>query len=87
MTKVRYMNADRRSNLACALFDRYIALRRKQEAVSLKTYEVEFVTVIEQVCSEKSWNQITKCDIHEHLKQHRNPEATIIEILKNLMED
>lgn len=82
----RYMNSERRSKLACALFDRYIALRR-QDVVALKTYEAEFKAVVEQVCSELPLNQVTKCNIHEHLKQHRNPEATIIEILKNLMED
>lgn len=82
----RYMNSERRSKLACALFDRYIGLRRK-EVTSLKTYEVEFQTTIEQICSEQPWTQTTKCDIHAHLVKHRNPEATIIEILKNLMED
>lgn len=82
----RYMNSDRRSNLACALFDRYISLRRK-EVKPLKTYETEFITVIEHVCPEMPLSQVTKCNIHEHLKQHRNPEETIIEILKNLMED
>lgn len=84
--KIRYMNSDRRSALSCALFDRYIGLQRKG-VKTLKTYEIEFKNIIERVCPDKAWNQITKCDIHEHLCQYTSPKATIIEILKNLMED
>jgi len=82
----RYMNSTRSSALVCALFDRYIALQRKG-VVKLKTYEIEFKAIIEQVCPEKPLDVITKCDIRAHLKEYKNPEATIIEIFKNLMED
>ena len=83
---MRYMTEDRRGALARGLFDKYIELQRKREK-KLKTYEIAFQDVIETICPKKLWWEVTRCNIFMHLCEHKDPEATVIEILKQLMED
>jgi hypothetical protein len=80
------MTEDRRSQLAVLLFDSYISMQRR-EVKNLSEYSNEYQRIIKIVCPEKSISQVTSCDIMEHLIKHRNPEQTIIEILKQLKED
>ena len=80
------MTEDRRGQLAVLLFDAFISLRRR-EIRDLNDYNIEYKKIIKIVCPEKPVDKITSCDIFGHLIEHRNPEATIIEILKQLKED
>jgi hypothetical protein len=63
-----------------------IELRKKNEK-HIKVYEQEFQSVIEKVFSDKCWWDITHCNIFMHLMEHKDPEATVIAILKGLKED
>lgn len=83
---MRYMTENRRGTLARGLFDKYIELQRQGET-KLKTYEIAFQDVIERMCPNKLWWEVTSCNIFMHLCEHKDPEATVIEILKKLMED
>ena len=80
------MNSDRREKLSQKLFDTMIELKRGGTR-HIKTYEVAFQEVMEEVCPGKWWWEITNCQIFMHLMMHKNPEATVIEILKQLKED
>lgn len=81
-----YITSDQHTKLARGLFDKMIELRKEGEA-HIKKYEVAFQDVIEDVFLDKYWWEVTKCDIFTHLMEHKNPEATVIEILKELMEE
>ena len=83
---MRYMNGDRREKLTQKLFDKMIELK-KGGIRHIKTYEIAFQEVIEEVCPDKCWWEVTDCQIFMHLMMHKNPEATVIEILKQLKED
>jgi hypothetical protein len=80
------MTEDRRGQLAVELFDAYISLQRK-EVKNAKVYCEEYARIIKKICPEKKLNQVTACNIFEHLATHKDPEATVIEILKQLKED
>ncbi|MEE1301186.1 MAG: hypothetical protein UHD64_00260 [Bacteroidales bacterium] len=60
---------------------------KKEGEKSIKKYEAAFQDVIEEVFPDECWWKITECDIFTHLVEHKNPEATVIEILKKLKED
>lgn len=81
-----YINSTQREQLTQMLFDKMIELRKK-EVKNIKAYEIAFQDVIEKVFPEESWWDITGCEIFMHLMGHKNPEATIIEILKQLKND
>ena len=81
-----YINSTQREQLTQMLFDKMIELRKK-EVKNIMAYEIAFQDVIEKVFPEESLWDITGCEIFIHLMVHKNPEATIIEILKQLKED
>ena len=81
-----YIITSQREKLAQGLFDKMIELRQKGEG-RIKKYEIAFQNVIESVFPEASWWNITGCEIFMHLMEHQDPEATVIEILKQLKED
>ena len=81
-----YMTSDRHTRLAQGLFDKMIELQRKKE-LNIKAYEIAYQDVIEKVCPDKCWWEITDCQIFTHLLTYKNPEKTVIEILRKLKED
>jgi hypothetical protein len=81
-----YITSEQRTKLAQGLFDKMIELKQAGEK-SIKVYEIEFQDVIEDVFPDKCWWAITDCHIFDHLMEHRDPEATVIAILKGLKED
>ncbi len=72
--------------LADALFTRCNELLSNGEP-NIKTYEIAFQEVIESVCPDKPWWEVTSCEIFMHLLEHKDPQATVIEILKTLKGD
>ena len=80
-----YITSEQRSKLAQGLFDKMMAMRKEGVNV-IKKYEVEFQRVIESVFPDMAWWEVTECQIFDHLLAHKNPEATVIAILKGLKE-
>lgn len=81
-----YITSDKREKLAQGLFDKMIELKKAGEK-SIKKYEIAFQDVIEEVFPNECWWDVTSCEIFTHLMEHKDPEATAIEILKQLKED
>lgn len=81
-----YITSSKRSALAQKLFDKMIELKRGGER-HIKKYEIAFQEVIVDVFPDECWWNVTGCQIFMHLMEHRDPEATVIEILKQLEED
>ena len=81
-----YITSDKREKLSQGLFDKMIELNKVGET-NIKKYEIAFQDVIESVFPQECWWNITDCEIFLHLMEHKDPEATIIEILKQLKED
>ena len=80
------ITSTRRSKLAQGLFDKMIELKKEGEK-HIKAYEVAFQDVIEEVFPGRSWWDVTDCQIFMHLMEHKDPEKTVIAILKQLKED
>ena len=81
-----YINSTQREQLAQKLFDKMIEMRKDGEK-SIKAYEIAFQDVIEEVFPDECWWDVTGCEIFQHLIKHKDPEATVIAILKELKED
>ena len=81
-----YITSEQHTKLAQGLFDKMIELRKTGEK-SIRVYEVEFQRVIEEVFPDECWYDVTECQIFNHLMEHKNPEKTVIAILKQLKED
>lgn len=81
-----YITSRHREALAQKLFDKMIELKRAKER-HIKKYEIAFQEVIEEVFPDECWWEVTGCQIFMHLMEHKDPEATVIEILKQLKED
>lgn len=81
-----YITSDKREKLAQGLFDKMIELKKAKER-NIKTYEVAFQDVIEEVFPDECWWEVTECQIFNHLLEFKDPEKTVIEILKQLKED
>ena len=81
-----YITSEQHTKLVQGLFDRMIELRKAQER-HIKTYEIAFQSVIEEVFPNKCWWDVTGCNIFTHLMTHKDPSATVIAILKELKED
>lgn len=81
-----YITSDKREKLSQGLFDKMIELKKAKER-NIKTYKVAFQDVIEEVFPDECWWDVTSCEIFMHLMEHKDPEATVIEILKQLKED
>lgn len=80
------ITSEQHTKLAQGLFDKMIELRKVGEK-SIKAYEATFQNVIEEVFTDETWCNVTECDIFMHLMEHKDPEATVIAILKGLKED
>ena len=80
------ITSTQRKQLAQKLFDKMIELRKK-EVKNIKTYERAFQDVIEEVFPDECWWEVTDCEIFTHLMEYKDPEATVIAILKGLKED
>ena len=81
-----YITCDQHTKLATGLFDKMIELRKAKET-RIKIYEIAFQDIIEDVFPGNSWWDITDCNIFMHLMEHKDPQATVIAILKGLKED
>ena len=81
-----YINSTQREQLAQKLFDKMIEMRKDGEK-NIKAYEIAFQDVIEEVFPDECWWDVTGCEIFQHLMKHKDPEATVIAILKELKED
>ena len=80
------INSTQREQLTQMLFDKMIELRKK-EVKNIKAYEIAFQDVIEKIFQGECWWDVTACEIFTHLMEYKNPEATVIAILKGLKED
>lgn len=80
------INGAQREQLARGLFDKMIETRKWGET-NIKAYEIAFQDVIEEVFPDECWWEVTDCEIFQHLMEHKDPEATVIAILKELKED
>lgn len=80
------ITSEQHTKLAQGLFDKMIELRKAGEK-NIKAYEIAFQDVIEEVFPKESWWDVTSCEIFMHLMEHKDPEKTIIAILKGLKED
>lgn len=81
-----YITSEQHTKLAQDLFDKMIAMRKAGEK-NIKAYEVAFQDIIERVFPDMCWWEVTECQIFNHLMEHKDPEKTIIAILKGLKED
>ena len=81
-----YITSTQRTKLAQGLFDKMIEMRKAKER-NIKKYECAFQSIIEEVFPDKLWWEITECNIFMHLMEYKDPEKTVIEILKQLKED
>ena len=81
-----YITSEQHTKLAQGLFDKMIAMRKAGEK-NIKAYEVAFQDVIESVFPDECWWEVTECQIFNHLMEHKDPEKTVIAILKGLKED
>lgn len=72
--------------LADALFAKCNELIDNGEA-NIKAYEIAFQEAIEELYPDKPWWEVTSCEIFMHLFEHKDPQATVIEILKTLKGD
>lgn len=81
-----HITSEQHTKFAQDLFDKMIAMRKAGEK-SIKAYEVAFQDIIERVFPDMCWWEVTECQIFNHLMEHKNPEKTIIAILKGLKED
>lgn len=81
-----YITSDKRTELAQKLFDKMIELKEGGNT-SIKAYEVAFQDVIEEIFPDECWWEVTECQIFMHLMEYKDPEKTVIEILKGLKED
>lgn len=77
---------ENKKNLGNKLLKTVIELREKGET-NIKAYEIAFQDTIEEVFPDESWWNVTECQIFMHLLEHKDPEATVIAILKGLKED
>lgn len=81
-----YITSEQHTKLSQKLFDKMIELKKVGEK-SIKKYEIAFQDVIEAVFPDECWWNVTGCQIFTHLMEYKDPEATVIEILKQLKED
>ena len=80
------ITSKQRTKLAQKLFDKATDLRKEGET-HIKKYEIAFQDTIEEVFPDESWWNVTECQIFMHLMEYKDPEATVIAILKGLKED
>lgn len=76
---------EHKRQLGDALLNKVIELREKGET-NIKSYEVAFQDVIEEVFPDECWWNVTGCEIFLHLLEHKDPSATVVAILNGLKE-
>ena len=81
-----HITNNQKQKLAKHLHNKMIELYEGGET-RIKAYEIAFQDVIEEVFPDECWWNITACEIFTHLMEHKDPEATVIAILKELKED
>lgn len=81
-----YITRTQKEQLEQKLFDKMIEMRKDGET-NIKAYEIAFQDVIEEVFPNECWWDVTGCQIFWHLMKYKDPEATVIAILKGLKED
>ena len=81
-----YITSEQHTKLAQGLFDKMIELKKEGER-NIKAYEVVFQDVINEVFPDECWWEVTDCEIFMHLMEYKDPEKTVIEILKQLIEE
>lgn len=57
---------------------------RNNNVNNIKNYEIEFQRVIEEIFPNKEWWEVTDCQIFNHLLLFKEPERTIMSIIKQL---
>lgn len=77
---------NRKIKLGNALFEKCHAMQN-DGVLDIKTYEIVFQDIIEEFFPDKSWWEVTDCDVFTHLLEYKDPEKTIIEIIKGLKEE
>lgn len=70
-------------DLANALFSRCRDLQNRHET-NIKVYEAEFQDVIEGQFPENAWWEVTDCNIFWSLFNDRDPQKTVIDIIKGV---
>ena len=75
--------SDGTKQLTKALFDAVHTLERKGER-NIKAYEYALQDVIEKQFPDSLWWQVTDCDIFWSLFNDKDPEKTVIEIVKGI---
>ena len=80
------ITSSQREKLTQGLFDTMIKMLDEGEK-NIKAYEIAFQGVIEEVFPDECWWNVTSCEIFMHLMEYKDPEATVIAILKGLKED
>jgi hypothetical protein len=80
------ITSEHKRQLGDKLLNKEIELREKGET-NIKAYEIAFQDAIEEVFPDESWWNVTECQIFMHLMEHKNPEKTIMAILKGLKEE
>lgn len=73
-------------DLATALFKTLTRLENSGET-NIKKYEVAFQDTIEEQFPEKSWWEVTDCDIFSDLFETRDPQKTVINIISKAKSD
>ena len=81
-----HITSEQHTKLTQGVFDKMIELKNGGEK-HIKAYEVAFQDIIEEVFPNESWWDVTECEIFMHLMEYKDPEATVIAILKGLKED
>ena len=81
-----FITSNQHEKLTQKLFDKMLELKKRGER-NIKTYEIAFQDIIEEVFPDECWWEVTGCQIFNHLMEYRDPEATVIEIIKQLKED
>lgn len=81
-----HITNNQKQKLAKRLRNKMIELYEDGET-RIKAYEVAFQDAIEEVFPGECWWEVTDCQIFMHLLEHRNPEETVFEIMKELKED
>ena len=71
--------------LGNALFEKCHEMQ-KNDVTDIKSYEIAFQDVIEKICPNHCWWEVTDCNIFMDLLEHKDPEKTVIEIIKQLKE-
>ena len=69
--------------MANALFARCRELQNRHET-NIKVYEAEFQDVIEGQFPENAWWEVTDCNIFWSLFNDRDPQKTVIDIIKGV---